>query len=311
MRYSVGLLYYYENVPAGFLMDTRTSAAAVFLMAAGLFYRGGPQNSSNSSSATQTSGNTQVVSGTGGSVTTSSELGPWTPVCRYVATAEKEAPSQSVNLELKLDGSSGDKKLRGNFSLSGSQQEQEGVAKEQFCLAPPKDGSSTGWHVKTLIATVPNPELTHLSLTFDRYVESITWALADGDLGSNSYSFDSYWFPWRPDQKEETDPEKRKAAEKEREKRSNTPGILLFRRKPGPESKRTDPDPAKDLLLVFLVGETPTSGISRVAFNRAWTYATTLADGELPICGNSKPCIGILGPNFTGSMASLRLLLDK
>ena len=59
--------------------------------------------------------------------------------------------------------------------------------------------------MSTLIATVPNPELTHLSLSFDRYVESITWALDDGDLDKESYSFDSYWFPWRTDVKEETD----------------------------------------------------------------------------------------------------------
>ena len=165
----------------------------------------------------------------------------------------------------------------------------------------------------TLIATVPNPELTHLSLSFDRYVESITWALDDGDLDKESYSFDSYWFPWRTDQKDETDPEKRGSAEKEREKRSDMPGILLFRRSP----QRPDPDrphPEKDLLMVFLVGETPTGGINRVAFDRAWNYATKLADTDLPICknarGNGKTCVAILGPSFTGSLPSLKLLLD-
>src|SRR5262245_50718909 len=133
-----------------------------------------------------------------------SESGPWTPVCRYV----------------KL--------------TSGSPEENAGEQKKQFCLA---SASADGWHVTALIATVPNPELTHLSLSFDRYVESITWALDDGDLDKESYSFDSYWFPWRTDQKDETDPEKQRSVERERDKRSDMPGILLFRRSP----QRPDP----------------------------------------------------------------------
>jgi hypothetical protein len=181
---------------------------------------------------------------------------------------------------------------------------QEDELRKQFCLA-----STNGLHVSTLIATVPNPELTHLSLSFDRYVESITWALDDGDLDKESYSFDSYWFPWRTDLKDETDVEKRKAAELEREKRSNTPGILVFRRNPqqrGADNRASE----RDLLLVFLVGETPTSGINRAAFEKAWTYATKLGDTELPVCHNAKPCVAIVGPSFTGSLPSLKLLLE-
>ena len=95
--------------------------------------------------------------------------------------------------------------------------------------------------------------------------------------------------------------------------RSNTPGILLFRRRPpsGPASRH----PGNELLLVFLVGETPTSGINRIAFDKAWTYATQLSDRPLPVCeaaqNKAKSCIGILGPSFTGSLPSLRALLNK
>jgi hypothetical protein len=277
-------------------------------MTAGLFFHGGgAQDTPNRSPEPQAGSTPPLESGTGGKVATSAEPGPWTPVCRYIVMTGQEAPSPSVNLELKLDGSGGKNNLRGNFSLSGNVAEKEREPKSQFCLTP-------DWHVSALIATVPNPELTHLSLTFDRYVESITWAVSDGDLRNESYTFDSYWFPWRPDQKEETEPEKRKSAEKEREKRSNMPGLLLFRRNPATTDK-SHAHPEKELLLVFLVGETPTSGINRVAFNAAWNYVDKLADQELPVCraaqSNSKKCIGILGPSFTGSLASLRLLLDK
>ena len=197
------------------------------------------------------------------------ELGPWTPVCRYAGKVAAGAAAQ------------------------------EGGLKTQFCL------TSNDLHVSTMIATVPNPELTHLSLSFDRYVESITWALDDGDLDKESYSFDGYWFPWHTDGKEDTS---------ERERRSDTPGILLFRRNPQhPDAKY--PHPERDLLLVFLVGETPTSGINRAAFEKAWSYATKLADTELPICRNAKSssrsCVAIVGPSFTGSLPSLKLVLEN
>ena len=211
----------------------------------------------------------------------SEELGPWTPVCRYVRM------------------------------IGGSPREMAGAPSQQFCLDPTK---APGWNVSTLIATVPNPELTHLSLTFDRYIESITWALDDGNLAQESYSFDSYWFPWHADPKAGTDQEQGTAAEKDRARRSDMPGILLFRR------RQQSPDPAhlhpeKDLLMVFLVGETPTDGINRAAFNQAWDYATNLENTPLPICRNvrkdSKSCVAILGPSFTGSLPSLKLLLDS
>ena len=137
---------------------------------------------------------------------------------------------------------------------------------QQFCLDPAK---AAGWHVTTLIATVPNPELTHLSLTFDRYIESITWALDDGDLDSAKATPSiAIGFPGTPIRKPGRIQEQGTAAEKDRARRSDMPGILLFRR------RQQSPDPAhlhpeKDLLMVFLVGETPTDGINRAAFNQS------------------------------------------
>ncbi len=259
-------------------MDSKTSIAALILMTASIFFFGESKSTSNALAASQTGSSKQAAPVKGDAAAAPAEPGPWTPVCRYVGKVATEA------------------------------EVQKGELKEQFCLA------SNDLHVSTLIATVPNPELTHLSLSFDRYVESITWALDDGDLDKESYSFDSYWFPWRNDLKEEADLEKRTTAEKEREKRSDTPGILLFRRNlQHPDANY--PHPERDLLLVFLVGETPTSGINRAAFEKAWSYATKLAGTELPICRNAKSnsgsCVAIVGPSFTGSLPSLKLVLEK
>jgi hypothetical protein len=205
------------------------------------------------------------------------DFGPWTPVCNYfqplpTPTASKKGAKDVTN----------------------------------FCL---DSTHSPPTQLTVIIATVPDPELTHLSMVFDRYIESITAAAADGDLDKQQYRFNSYWFPWHPGAQEETDPVKQERAEKERDKRVSTPGILLFR-------QLDDPD---HLLLVFLVGETPTSGVNRTAFLQAWKYGKELDTSRkdkkeldtpppLPICADSQ-CVAILGPSFTGSMPSLKRLL--
>jgi hypothetical protein len=205
-----------------------------------------------------------------------SKFGPWTPVCSYLN-------DKAVSPEVKIDDDLKDK----NQIL------------KQFCLDTPGETFTR----KVAIATVPDPELTHLSLFFDRNIESITWAAADGDLGDERYLFNGYWFPWRPPSGQESGSSKPETNEKDRESRVSSPGLLLFRGLNDPHQ----------LLLVFLVGETPTSGINRVAFRSAWVYADALKNRELPICQkrpNEGSCMGILGPTFTGSLASLRLLLD-
>ncbi len=219
---------------------------------------------------------------------TSPDPGPWTPVCKYFQT--QESPGASTK-----DGST--------HALRASKTGDVADIPTQFCVPTgDKDKQRT-----VIIATLPDPELTHLSMLFDRDIESITSAAADGDLATHRYSFNSYWFPWHPAAQEETDPAKRKAAEQEREKRESVPGILLFRERENPEH----------LLLVFLVGETPTSGVNRIAFLKAWKYREDLeTDPPLPMCTDPSAhvpprCAAILGPSFTGSLPSLKRLLAE
>jgi len=132
------------------------------------------------------------------------------------------------------------------------------------------------------IALVPDPLETNLSLFFDRFVESITMGASDA-----GYLFDRYYYPWDPQlAREEPDLEKRRKMEEERLARRNQPGVLVFRaiRKP---------------LAIFLVGETPTSGIRTEAFR----YARGKAAGERRL--------KILGPSFSGSVDSLIAALDQ
>jgi len=266
-------------------MDRKTGAIAGLFAVAGIFAYGTPFGSAEApnprpagaATISETEPATRPKAAT-------SRFGPWTPVCSYLSDKASLDSSSSVSPDIKIDEELKDKNQ---------------IVK-QFCFDAP---SVQTFSRKVVIATVPDPELTHLSLFFDRNIESITWAAADGDLGDERYLFNGYWFPWRPPSGQDSGSAKPETNEKEREARVSSPGLLLF---------RGFRDPHK-LLLVFLVGETPTSGINRVAFRSAWTYADALKNRDLPICQqkeNEGSCMGIVGPTFTGSLASLQLLLD-
>ncbi len=135
-------------------------------------------------------------------------------------------------------------------------------------------------HLAFVIVTIPDPISTHLSLNFDQMVESIQRAAQ-----AVGYQFDRYYFPWETEvASDEPDLDKRMKKEQERQKQLREPGVLLFR------GDRGDPN-----LAIFLVMETPTSGINRTAFANTITY----------IAPTSKQIIPILGPTFSGSFKSL------
>ena len=152
-----------------------------------------------------------------------------------------------------------------DLSFNGS--EQKG-AEETDC----GEGSLT-----YLMALVPDPVNSHLALSFDRTIGS----LVDGATAAK-YSYVNYYFPWQTDLSgEQPDLDMRKEQLEEKRKVEKWPGLLLFR---GP----THP------LAVFLVAETPTAGINRIAFQRTLSY---LPDGYGPI--------PVIGPSFSGSANSL------
>ena len=136
--------------------------------------------------------------------------------------------------------------------------------------------------IDMLVVTVPDPEKSHLGLYFDRTVESLQRAAAD--LG---YTFDRYWLPWGEQEKEDkgNSGQPNIARPPVRRNRQGAPGLLLFRRSPRP-------------LVVFLIGETPTSGIDEKAFLTALHF---LPDGAT---------VRIAGPAFSGSLPSLLSLSE-
>ena len=167
--------------------------------------------------------------------------------------------------------------------------------------------------IKLMIATVPDPGRTHLSLQFDRTLEAIQQAAQD-----ERYTYDSSWLPWKSTHVEYTTMADRNEEMKEAAQREVCPGLVLFRRSVavgtpddcktalGGEPRSGDA-PYQCGLFVFIVGEEPTGGLNRVQ----WDNALGWIDGH---ASKSRPdkVLRILGPNFSGAMPSfVRALEDS
>ncbi|MGD1096426.1 MAG: hypothetical protein ABSB35_31085, partial [Bryobacteraceae bacterium] len=166
-----------------------------------------------------------------------------------------------------------------------------------FCFEPDprrkQDLVNDKLGVQFAIATVPNPVSTHLPLMFDRIVETIQQAAQD-----DNYSYDSSWFPWDatgPTYPQFTD---QQAAEEQQDIQELQPGVMVFRR--ALDTRHLYGNPYDDGLVIFLVGEQPTVGISDDQFQNALIWIHTfngLRDGQP---------LRILGPTFSGSLPSLQ-----
>ena len=107
-----------------------------------------------------------------------------------------------------------------------------------------------------LLATVPDPYNSPHRYVFDAYVESIQWAAR-----ASGYAFDRYWFPWSEQHPPDGDTvEERRLQTDENTRLDKIPGVLVFRRY---ENHQWNP------LVVFLISETPISGVNKTAFLNA------------------------------------------
>jgi len=163
--------------------------------------------------------------------------------------------------------------------------------------APAPKGPQALPQARFAIATVPNPVSTHLPLLFDRTVESIQQAAQD-----ESYSYDDSWFPWEAAAKDYALLGDQQAAEELRKIQQDQPGVMVFRQGLVQE---TDGRPYDRGLIVFLVGEKPTGGISDSQFHNALAWIARLGG-----ISNAQP-LRILGPTFSGSLPSLWRALEN
>ncbi len=170
---------------------------------------------------------------------------------------------------------------------------------------PATPGAASG-SAEAMIALVPDPVHTHLALLFDRYIDAVQQALQDSTSEkAPGWVYVSQWLPWDPAPYQASqDPVDRTNTHTFDANRECAPGILLFRRNRFGESRM-----GGKFLVLFLVGESPTSGIlSRDQFSNAMygLHQVEQRDPDLP-SGTRR----ILGPTFSSTIPSLDALLQQ
>src|SRR5215470_2310212 len=196
-------------------------------------------------------------------------------------------PDQDQNAGLNPEQKSEAENRRGDYCRIKSALNSNGNKRP-----PPSDYDM----IEYLIATVPDPKDTRLDHQFDRALDAIRRAFESAD-----YIFDRYWLPWDRSKTIATpispaDPKTAQMATRH----LREPGVILFR-----HSK------SKGLLALFLVGETPTGGIHRVAFQNALRQIEELPRrvGSMTEAPAEESRLRILGPYFSSSANSLAILL--
>jgi hypothetical protein len=155
-------------------------------------------------------------------------------------------------------------------------------------------------HVKFVIAAVPDPAHTHLSITTDRVLE----AAMEGAQASG-YLFARASLPWENQTFPESDDYlTRMNAADWQSQREKLPGLLIFRK-----ATPTGFIQPTETLFIFVVGERPTGGLNKQQFQGALRIMQAIRKGT-EVQTDDKPLL-ILGPNFSGSLYSLDYLLKN
>jgi hypothetical protein len=208
-----------------------------------------------------------------------------------------------------------------------------GVAKLDHPLRPfehlPKSASI---RVHAAVVTLPDPVETRLGRSFDIELAALTSAFQASD-----YVLDGFAFTWAPRELDSHGGQKGSDNQKERE----SPSVMLFRkddwRNCGPDMVTADDFCGSTYFALFLVGETPTSGVHPLAFGRAARCAMALDGGgrsgtfQHPGDFNGADCdqlpagnpvagpgptactrrLNVIGPAFSGSMESMAAALSQ
>jgi hypothetical protein len=238
---------------------------------------------------------------------TSDSAHPTAPTGRVSATlAKADATRPPVStIPLTYDEALALRPLRDAVFGEGSERGKESM---QSLRAELEQADPVG--LRSLVAAVPNPSGS-LGFRFDETIDSIERAAR-----AYGYVLERWRLPWsessdqsKPEiasdkkgqpPKRESSPSK--PASSSPQPVAGDPGVLVFRR----ANRALDQAPnATDLLLVFLVTETPTQGVDRLAMTRALSLAEALGE---PRKSDLKPSRGvnIIAPCFSGSMPSLR-----
>lgn len=236
--------------------------------------------------------------------------GPWLASCGYWAPVRLAGEYAAQEASSSAKAAPVSEKKTGSDSSQGENPDPGcGEGTRQRWGLPDIEGQRA--HIAAVIATVPDPVHTHLATAFDRTLDAILGAASD-----NGYLVSYFWLPWqqRPaglksgvaagNEEPGHDP----VVERE-------PGLVILKYVPaesaGETSTGADPRYGADssffrVVFLFLVAESPTKGVDGFQLQNALAHEAELASipqGDFSSGREGK--VSIIGPNYSGSAASL------
>ena len=161
--------------------------------------------------------------------------------------------------------------------------------------------------IRLMIATVPDPRHTHLSLQFDRTLEAIQQAAQD-----ERYTYDSSWLPWKTERIEYCSLADRNAEMKEARGTGSLPGADAVpekhvggARRPTARMRR---EARRDRAMLRInagclslwSAKIRPPGLNRMQWDNALHWIDEHASKN-----RADKALRVLGPNFSGSMPSV------
>jgi len=241
----------------------------------------------------------------------SSSEGPWLASCQYWAAvsppligkgAQKKSVSD-IDIEIRLDRSA-----TRVAETENSDKDDPGCGDDNPAKwgVPEGAGGATKPDITTILVMVPDPVHTHYAMEFDRTVNAILQAATD-----NSYVSSYYWLPWP----RQVDALRDAVATNRKESghdplRERQPGLIVLRHVPGRQQgsemyKGLNLDDSYSrVIFLFLVSETPTTGIDGFQLQNALSYESQFAS-RAPGTNPTHNTVYIVGPRFSGSAAPL------
>ena len=150
--------------------------------------------------------------------------------------------------------------------------------------------------LRVTIVTIPDPYDSHMDWSYDANLEALRRAMGTAGLVPQNF-----WLPLRSDSvRVVTD-----GVIVRYSAHDYQPGVFLFR------STNSD---LPSLHILYLIPELPTSGLHMQTFRAALAERQTImreGRGIFAVDARERVELSVLGPNFSGSSASLRALIDS
>lgn len=209
--------------------------------------------------------------------------GPWIASCNYWspsrATEDGKSTAAETSLNLKIDSE------RFHLNEIASTPAETSCSEDRWGLPNAASGAVKP-QITAIIAAVPDPLRAITALEFDRTIDALLEAAAD-----NGYLESYSWLPWKNEVAVEKKGEN--ATETiEQQERERQPGLIILK------------SSYNNVIYLFLVGETPVLGMDGYQLQNALRYEKEVKD-------DSQHRLAIIGPNYSGSAASLRAGLER